>query len=480
MVALSVAGWAAPALAIDLAGAWKHERTKMSFKIKAWGPECGPRPQTENRKERGKVVVSVKGDKVELKKRRWKFGTHRCLSRNPEIKFRNYASATRTTQCSTAPGNSKEERGTYVLKTPDDNTIRYEGVTVYDWSLKGVSCQATMKEIQLFARAEPVAPPPPPPPPPPPVAEVAPPPPPPPAEAVVAEVVEEIVDQATGKVTRRRRKKGGGWVLDLETRAGQGGAKGSGGLADERQQVGTASARRGAGLALVIVLAALAISLFAGAFLFMSRKRQAPPPASGAGGGGGGGGSGVGGAGGGEGGGRDAAGGDASLRGPPRASARGGGEPGRLQVALSGAVAPPPPPLAQSGAGGRMLCPKCHRDFDPAARFCPHDAATLRRASRAAPGAEFMLSARLVCRTCLQEYPLGQAPEGGRCPADGDSLLPLVGAEARVAPASEVVGAADDPAVEVGLGRICPKCAARYAAGVVYCGRDGAELVPVH
>ena len=177
--------------------------------------------------------------------------------------------------------------------------------------------------------------------------------------------------------------------------------------------------------------------------------------------GGGGGGSGVGGAGGGEGGGRDAAGGDASLRGPPRASARGGGEPGRLQVALSGAVAPPPPPLAQSGAGGRMLCPKCHRDFDPAARFCPHDAATLRRASRAAPGAEFMLSARLVCRTCLQE-------------------LPLVGAEARVAPASEGVGAADDPAVEVGLGRICPKCAARYAAGVVYCGRDGAELVPVH
>ena len=481
---------AAPATAsADLSGEWKHVRTKMSFKVTAWGEECGPRPQNENRKQRGKVTVTESGGKVVLKKRRWKFGTHKCLSENPEMKFKGFDSGSRTTKCATAPGDSKGEKGSYTLKTPDENTIRYEGKTVYDWSLKGVSCKATMKEVQIFERKV-VAPPPP-------VVEA----PPPPEPEVVAEpviepevvkegVIEEVVDKVTGRVTRRRKKRGGGYViLDLEGTAGRGGAGGLGGLADERHQSGTASARRGTGLALAIALGTVAISLFAGAFLLMSRRRRRGPRPGGRGGGGSGGGGG-----GGTGtvdGGLGTASSGQGPRPPPLASHRHPGGGGPLAALPSaglggGPGVPPPPPVAQSGAGGRMLCPKCQRDYDPAERFCPYDAVKLQRASAAAPSAEFVLAPRLICRTCLREFAVEQATGASLCPDDGDRLLPLVGAEARHLPddaaaedgldASAALDATLSPAIG-GPETICPRCSARYSGGVVYCGKDGSELV---
>ena len=481
---------AAPATAsADLSGEWKHKRTKLTFKVTAWGEECGPRPQTTNRKERGKVVVTEAGGKIEFKKRRWKFGTHRCLSQNPELKFKGYSAGTRTTKCATPASSSKGESGSYTLKTPDDNTIRYEGSTIYDWSLKGVSCKATMKEVQLFARPPPAAPAP--------VAEPTPPsapePEPPPApEPVVAQqdVVEEVVDAVTGKVTRRRKKKGGGYVLDLEGSAGRGGAGGLGGLADERHQVGTASARRGTGLALGIILATVAISLFAGAFLLVSRRRKRGRggPTGSAGGGGasyGGGGRDGGGA---AGDGLRASSAVARPRPPPDSRTQGAGrsaaqiasQPPRGPGVMTGA--PPPPPVSQSGAGARMMCPKCSRDYDPAERFCPYDASKLQRASAAAPGAEFVLSPRLICRTCLREFPVELAAGATRCPDDGDQLLPLVGAETRDADLGAGLPAADDadPQAQPGPDKICPSCSVRYPAAVVFCGKDGAELVQIN
>lgn len=491
-VATALATAVAPARAgaADLSGEWKHKRTKLTFNITAWGDECGPRPQTVNRKERGTVTVSEAGGKIELKKRRWKFGSHRCLSQNPELKFKGYDAGSRTTKCATPAGSAKGEKGSYALKTPDDNTIRYEGSTVYDWSLKGVSCKATMKEVQLFERVVQT------PPPPPPVAapEPAPAPTPEPVpEPVVAqeeEVIEEVVDEVTGKVTRRRKKKGGGYVLDLEGAAGRGGAGGLGGLTDERRQVGKGTARRGAGLALGIVLATVAISLFAGAFLLVSRRRRRRRGPSGGSGGGGGGGHRA------EGGGGES---DEDRLGasaigeqprPPPASRRGGGagaaqissRPPRERGPGSGALAPPPPPVSQSGAGGRMLCPKCDRDYDPAERFCPYDAAKLQRASAAAPSEEFVLSPRLICRTCLREFPLEHAAGASRCPEDGDRLLPLVGAEARnvrVGVALEIA-AEDEAPGEAGPDNICPRCSVRYPAQVLYCGKDGADLVSIN
>ena len=120
LLALSLAS---PAAAADLSGKWRHVQHSMKFKVDKWGAACGAPPRNMKRVPNKVFVATVSGDELRLKRGRRKLGTHRCLSENPEIRFRSYDPGSRTTKCSTEPGNSKSESGRYVLKLVDTNTI---------------------------------------------------------------------------------------------------------------------------------------------------------------------------------------------------------------------------------------------------------------------------------------------------------------------------------------------------------------------
>ena len=385
LVALLGVSLAAPAAAADLSGKWRHVRQVMKFDVGKWGAACGAPPRNESRVPNKVYDAVVQGDRVTLQKGRRKLGTHRCLSENPEIRFSGYDPATRTTTCSTVPGNSKSEKGRYVLEVIDANTVRWTGDSEYDWSFQGTDCRAKMHEVHRFERVDPVTPPPEPAP----AAEPEPPEPEPEPEPEPAAERVAVEQPGQPRPTRRPRDEAAGDLfLELGSQGGPGGADGLGGLADERRQVGVASSRRGTALAFGIVLATVAISLFAGAFLLVSRRRRRTGGGSGGGGG---------------------------------AAADGGG------TAAGGGV----PGGRVDTSAARMRCPRCARDFDPLQQYCPHDAAALeplRVDGQAAaqvpccaplPGADGRVAK--ICPQCAARYGRGET----YCGRDGSELVSL-------------------------------------------------------
>jgi predicted amidophosphoribosyltransferase len=125
---------------------------------------------------------------------------------------------------------------------------------------------------------------------------------------------------------------------------------------------------------------------------------------------------------------------------------------------------------AAGGEGGPirapgLVCPACHREFEPGLQFCPHDARDLVPAHD--PAARGAIPG-MTCPSCRRSYDAGKK----FCAFDGEELVPLTvavgGAELAVA---RFAGA---------LGKICPSCSRRYEADASFCGRDGAELVSVN
>jgi hypothetical protein len=112
-----------------------------------------------------------------------------------------------------------------------------------------------------------------------------------------------------------------------------------------------------------------------------------------------------------------------------------------------------------------LVCPACHREFEPGLQFCPHDARDLVPAHD--PAARGSVPG-MTCPSCRRSYDAGKK----FCAFDGEELVPLTVA----------VGGAELAAVRfVGaLGKICPSCSRRYEADATFCGRDGAELVSVN
>jgi hypothetical protein len=113
-----------------------------------------------------------------------------------------------------------------------------------------------------------------------------------------------------------------------------------------------------------------------------------------------------------------------------------------------------------------LICPACHREYEPGLQFCPHDARDLVRigdpaARGTAPGA--------ACPNCKRSYDASKK----FCAFDGEELVPLatLGAGAGDLPPASIAGS---------LGKICPSCSRRYESEATFCGRDGAELVSVN
>jgi hypothetical protein len=143
---------------------------------------------------------------------------------------------------------------------------------------------------------------------------------------------------------------------------------------------------------------------------------------------------------------------------------------GRGKGNRSGETAGMSPASASGGEVGSiraqgLVCPACHREFEPGLQFCPHDARDLVPAHD--PAARGAIPG-MTCPSCRRSYDAGKK----FCAFDGEELVPLTvavgGAELAVA---RFAGA---------LGKICPSCSRRYEADATFCGRDGAELVSVN
>ena len=131
----------------------------------------------------------------------------------------------------------------------------------------------------------------------------------------------------------------------------------------------------------------------------------------------------------------------------------------------------PEPAGGRKAAAGRaqgLVCPACHREFEPGLQFCPHDARDLVPAHD--PAARVAVPG-LTCPSCRRSFDAGKR----FCAFDGEELVPLTVAVGGAAGADLVVAR-----LAGALGKICPSCSRRYDADATFCGRDGAELVSVN
>lgn len=145
-------------------------------------------------------------------------------------------------------------------------------------------------------------------------------------------------------------------------------------------------------------------------------------------------------------------------------------------VRSRGPLVPVPEPASPSGGVAvasstplvalPLVCPACHREYEPGLAFCPHDARDLVKLSDpaargTAPGA--------ACPSCKRSYDAAKK----FCAFDGEELVPLVTFGSHP-------GDLPPASLAVSLGKICPSCSRRYASEATFCGRDGAELVAVN
>ena len=107
-------------------------------------------------------------------------------------------------------------------------------------------------------------------------------------------------------------------------------------------------------------------------------------------------------------------------------------------------------------------CPVCLSEYAPHNRFCVRDGAPLNDGRSSGP-----FSQGMICPTCRRGYP----SDASFCPEDADELVPygMYGAASTTRPSLRLDG-----------NKICPECGVRHAAGHVFCGNDGTELVVVN
>ena len=133
--------------------------------------------------------------------------------------------------------------------------------------------------------------------------------------------------------------------------------------------------------------------------------------------------------------------------------------------ARDGSLAAPASGVAVSARAPSLVCPACHREFEPGLQFCPHDARDLVPVNDPAARAPTL---GMTCPSCRRSFDPGKR----FCAFDGEELIPLALA----------VGPGDIPTVAFAgaLGKICPSCSRRYESDATFCGRDGADLVSVN
>jgi hypothetical protein len=105
----------------------------------------------------GLVEVEQKDQVLLLHGRDQDIRSDACWSRNPAMKrtMASYAGGVWTARCRTADDDPRAEQGTYTLKLVSADSLLYQDVSHFDWSLNTSKCVATFTTSQTLTRAQP-------------------------------------------------------------------------------------------------------------------------------------------------------------------------------------------------------------------------------------------------------------------------------------------------------------------------------------
>jgi uncharacterized protein YneF (UPF0154 family) len=138
-------------------GSWRAGATAVEVAVESWGGDCGPRPQSMKTPGGGLVEVEQKDQVLLLHGRDQDIRSDACWSRNPAMKrtMASYAGGVWTARCRTADDDPRAEQGTYTLKLVSPDSLLYQDVSHFDWSLNTSKCVATFTTAQTLTRAQP-------------------------------------------------------------------------------------------------------------------------------------------------------------------------------------------------------------------------------------------------------------------------------------------------------------------------------------
>ncbi|MDW8363468.1 MAG: hypothetical protein RMK74_13795 [Myxococcales bacterium] len=491
---LALAPYLALVRAQDARDTWSAGPTRVQVAVDSWGPDCGVRPTSHELPGAGSVQVRQERDTLVVEGR-LRRRSDRCWSENPAMRV---VSRTRLpdrwiVRCATPPDDPRSERATYTVVADGADRWKLLEEAHYHWRLNDSVCRLTSRSETLVALvqsepAEPTVPSPSP--------SVAPSTPtasacapgPPhrlrvvPSEATIASgeslrVRAVLVDAAgcalpdpalewslEGSAADGATFRGGTLVAgphegDLRVRVRHGELRAeavvhvrrddlsdllavpeSRGASDERAKAEPATGRaagveaRAVGgskptAGWIVLASSIAAALVgAGVWTALRRARRTSP-------------------------------GEGATSGASRGAPESDRVPSPREAAMAAPVPSVAPTSVQTPRVARV-CPLCRREVrDERHAFCPQDGSPL--VDRAS-----FVGQPFICPSCRRGYP----GELGRCPTDGDELVPYAFFTARAR------------ARERGAERtkICPQCGDRFPASTSYCGKDGAELVSVN
>ena len=138
-------------------GSWRAGATSVEVAVESWGGDCGPRPQSMKTPGGGLVEVEQKDQVLLLHGRDQDIRSDACWSRNPAMKrtMASYAGGVWTARCRTADDDPRAEQGTYTLKLVSPDSLLYQDLSHFDWSLNTSKCVATFTTSQTLTRAQP-------------------------------------------------------------------------------------------------------------------------------------------------------------------------------------------------------------------------------------------------------------------------------------------------------------------------------------
>lgn len=138
----------------SLSGTWRAGATNIEVAVESWGEDCGPRPESSRSAGGGIVNIEQVSGQLVIHGRGQDIRSDGCWSRNPAMRRKSAAFAGNawTTRCSTPANDPREEQGTYTLRIINADTLTYQDVSRYNWSLNRSRCVAKFTTVQTLTR----------------------------------------------------------------------------------------------------------------------------------------------------------------------------------------------------------------------------------------------------------------------------------------------------------------------------------------
>jgi hypothetical protein len=151
---LSLAGTQRANAQNALGGSWRAGATSVDVAVESWGGDCGPRPTSTRSGGGGLVNLEQKEQVLIVHGRDQDIRSDACWSRNPAMKrtTASFSGGVWITRCRTSDTDPRAEQGTYTLKLLTPDSLFYQDISHYDWSLNTSKCVATFTTSQTLSR----------------------------------------------------------------------------------------------------------------------------------------------------------------------------------------------------------------------------------------------------------------------------------------------------------------------------------------